>query len=56
MKENDDKQNRIVDLRTCCKEHDVDLPVGVTEDEFFDVMYALQYDNPEAFWWDGHYR
>ena len=37
-------------------EEGASLPVGVKEDEFFDVMYALQYDNPEAFWWDGGYR
>jgi hypothetical protein len=32
------------------------LPVGIPEDEFLDAMYALMYDNPEAFWWDGGYR
>ena len=37
-------------------EEGASLPVGVKEDEFFDVMYTLQYDNPEAFWWDGGYR
>ncbi|MCR4734706.1 MAG: hypothetical protein K5829_06880 [Treponema sp.] len=37
-------------------EEGASLPVGLTEDEFFDTMDAVIYDNPEAFWWDGNYR
>ena len=36
-------------------EVDVTLPVGLTENEFYDTMHALDYDNPEAFWWDNDY-
>ena len=36
-------------------EKGADLPVGLTEDEFFDTMYAVEYDNPESFWWAGNY-
>lgn len=34
-------------------EQGADLPVGLTEDEFYDTLDAVQYDNPEAFWWCG---
>lgn len=28
----------------------VDLPVTLSKEEFYEVIEALQYDNPEAFW------
>ncbi|MCR4954587.1 MAG: hypothetical protein K6A43_11005 [Treponema sp.] len=37
-------------------EEGASLPVGLTEDEFFDTMDALVYDNPEGFWWAGSYK
>ena len=36
-------------------EEAVTLPVGLTVKEFYDTMHALDYDNPEAFWWDDDY-
>ena len=36
-------------------EKEVTLPVGITKEEFYDTMHALNYDNPEAFWWDDDY-
>ena len=36
-------------------ENEVSLPVGLTSEEFNEVIHALDYDNPEAFWWAGLY-
>lgn len=44
MKENDDKQNRIADLRIYCEEQGFDLPVDLkelTEKQLIDFMEAF---------------
>ena len=36
-------------------EENVVMPVGINIDEMEDVIHAVNYDNPEAFWWAGDY-
>ncbi len=36
-------------------QHEVDLTVKTSFDEFKQVIEAVRYDNPEAFWWSGSY-
>ncbi|MBO4859397.1 MAG: hypothetical protein J5527_12875 [Treponema sp.] len=36
-------------------QHEVELTVKTSVDEFAQVINAVRYDNPEAIWWSGYY-